>query len=129
MGVFVSGYYNGGWIGLSVISLVCGMILRQISYLSRVIVETGSHLLYPFVLFGVYMAFRIDGHFLDDLHHFDHLNLLGYLCLHWLAPNRFNLDYFLNLNDPLHWHLNYLLNLNDPLHPRHLSAYIFIRPF
>jgi hypothetical protein len=65
-GVFVSGYYNAGWLGVLLVSVLCGWILSQTSAIGRVVVRRRAVLLLPLALLGVYIAFRIDGHFLSD---------------------------------------------------------------
>lgn len=65
-GVFASGYYHGGWLGLFFASVICGWIVAQTSSIARAIVSTRALLLYPFCLLGLYMAFRIDGDFVAD---------------------------------------------------------------
>lgn len=66
LGIFVSGYYNGGWLGLLVASALCGWVLAQTSRVAVEIVSRRSLVLMPFAFMGVYMAFRIDGHFIVD---------------------------------------------------------------
>ncbi len=65
-GIFVSGYYNAGWGGLIVAAAVCGWILAQTSSAALAVLERRALVLLPLALFGVYIAFRIDGHFLAD---------------------------------------------------------------
>jgi len=65
-GIFVSGYYNAGWLGLGLVAVLCGGILAQTSAISRVVLRNRDAILFPLVLLGVYMAFRIDGHFVAD---------------------------------------------------------------
>ncbi len=65
-GIFMSGYYNAGWIGVIAVAAVCGWILAQTSAIAGTVVRHRSALLLPLVLLGMYMAFRIDGHFLGD---------------------------------------------------------------
>ena len=65
-GVFSSGYYNLGWLGVVFASILCGWILSQTSSIAYVILSRQAHLLLPFAFFGVFIAFRIDGHFLAD---------------------------------------------------------------
>lgn len=66
IGLFISGYYNFGWIGLIVASILSGWILSMFSAISRSIVSSGSVVLLPMGLLGSFMAFRIDGHFVSD---------------------------------------------------------------
>lgn len=65
-GVFLDGYYNAGWLGFLFFSAVIGWILAQTSKMARVVVTRNAMLLLPFALLGVFIAFRIDGHFLYD---------------------------------------------------------------
>ncbi|HUR22073.1 MAG TPA: hypothetical protein VMZ90_14755, partial [Vicinamibacterales bacterium] len=65
-GVFVSGYYHGGWWGVWLASAVCGWILVQTSAIARAIQARQAALLLPFSLLGMFIAFRIDGDFIPD---------------------------------------------------------------
>lgn len=65
-GIFSSGYYNGGWLGVFLASALCGWLLAQASAIANAIITRRAVLLLPFALLGVYMAFRIDGDFLAD---------------------------------------------------------------
>ncbi len=65
-GIFVSGYYNAGWEGLIVAAAACGWILAQTSSVALAVLERRALVLLPLVFFGVFIAFRIDGHFLAD---------------------------------------------------------------
>lgn len=65
-GIFSSGYYNAGWLGVLLASIICGWILAQTSAIASAIFGRHALLLLPFALAGVYMAFRIDGHFVAD---------------------------------------------------------------
>lgn len=65
-GVFVSGYYSGGWWGVLLAAAIAGCILAQTSEISSRIMKQRALFLLPFSLYGVYMAFRIDGSFLAD---------------------------------------------------------------
>jgi len=66
MGIFVSGYYAGGWWGLWAASALCGWILAQTSAIARAVMATRVLLFVPLALLGVHMAFRIDGDFVSD---------------------------------------------------------------
>lgn len=66
MGLFVSGYYNLGWVGLFLASISAGWILSTFAAISRAVVASGSLILLPVGLLGSFMAFRIDGHFVAD---------------------------------------------------------------
>ena len=61
MGIFFSGYYDAGWFGVLIVSVICGWILAQTSAMAMAILRRNALLLLPFALAGVYMAFRIDG--------------------------------------------------------------------
>lgn len=65
-GIFVSGYYNAGWAGVVLASLLCGWLLAQTSAIAHAILARQAFILLPFALLGVFMAFRIDGHFVSD---------------------------------------------------------------
>lgn len=65
-GIFSSGYYNAGWPGVILASILCGAILAQTSSIANAIMMRRALLLLPFALLGVYIAFRIDGHFIAD---------------------------------------------------------------
>jgi hypothetical protein len=66
MGIFISGYYNWGWLGLIAVSTAAGLILAIFAAVARGVVACGSALLLPVAMVGAYMAFRIDGHFVAD---------------------------------------------------------------
>ena len=66
MGVFISGYYNGGWLGFFFASIFCGWFLAQTSSLTAMLIEEKAYLLLPLGLLGVYIAFRIDGDLIFD---------------------------------------------------------------
>ena len=65
-GVFVSGYYHGGWWGALLASAVCGWILLQTSAIARAIHAHQAALMVPFSMLGMFIAFRIDGDFIPD---------------------------------------------------------------
>ncbi|MDG4550487.1 MAG: hypothetical protein P9F19_14170 [Candidatus Contendobacter sp.] len=66
MGLFVSGYYNLGWLGLIFASILAGWILAIFAAISRSVISSSSVILLPVGLLGSFMAFRIDGHFVAD---------------------------------------------------------------
>jgi hypothetical protein len=66
MGVFVSGYYNAGWLGLVLAGALGGLLLSQTSAVAASIVEQRAFLMLPLVMLGLYMAFRVDGHIVAD---------------------------------------------------------------
>jgi hypothetical protein len=66
LGIFASGYYSGGWFGLIVASLLCGIVVAQTSAVARSAFQGRVLVLLPLALLGVYIAFRIDGHFVAD---------------------------------------------------------------
>jgi hypothetical protein len=66
LGVFASGYFSGGWIGVFLASVLAGWILAQTSAVARSILAHRALVLLPFALYGVFIAFRIDGSFLAD---------------------------------------------------------------
>jgi hypothetical protein len=65
-GIFSSGYYNGGWLGVLIVALLAGSILAQTSAVARAVMERRAIVFLPMALYGLYMAFRIDGAFLAD---------------------------------------------------------------
>lgn len=65
-GVFISGYYSAGWIGLFLASSLCGLVLAQTSAIAGVVIKRRTLTLLPFALLGVYIAFRVDGSFIVD---------------------------------------------------------------
>ncbi len=67
VGLFLSAYYNEGWMGLVAISLVAGWIFSVFGAISRVVTASGSLILLPINMLGGFTAFRIDGHFIGDL--------------------------------------------------------------
>jgi hypothetical protein len=66
IGLFISAYYNEGWLGLLGASIIAGWILSIMAAFSRAVIETGSMLFLPVAQLGSFMAFRIDGHFVAD---------------------------------------------------------------
>jgi hypothetical protein len=66
MGVFVSGYYNAGWLGMILTAALVGWLLANTSAVAAAIVSQRGLLMMPVGLLGVYMAFRIDGHVVAD---------------------------------------------------------------
>jgi len=66
IGLFISGYYNLGWVGLFMASIVAGWILATFAAISRAIVASSSIIMLPVSLLGLHMAFRIDGAFVAD---------------------------------------------------------------
>jgi hypothetical protein len=66
MGIFSSGYYNAGWLGVVLVAVICGWLLTQTSAIANAILVRKALLLLPFALMGIYMAFRIDGYFVAD---------------------------------------------------------------
>lgn len=65
-GIFVSGYYNAGWLGVLLVGILCGWILSQTSAIAQAVLRRRAILLLPIALLGVFIAFRIDGHFVSD---------------------------------------------------------------
>jgi hypothetical protein len=65
-GIFLDGYYNGGWPGVLLVSIVCGWMLAQTSSVANAILSRHALLLLPFALLGVLLAFRVDGFFMSD---------------------------------------------------------------
>lgn len=65
-GIFVSGYYHGGWWGALLASVLCGWILAQTSAVARAVYAHQAAIMVPFSLLGMLIAFRIDGDFIPD---------------------------------------------------------------
>lgn len=65
-GVFVSGYYDLGWVGAAVVGVVVGLILSCTSAFALEVFRAGAMLWLPVAVMGSFMAFRIDGNFLAD---------------------------------------------------------------
>ena len=65
-GIFASGYYNQGWMGLIFVSIIGGFIFSQTRVLSYCIKSKKTTLLVPFILMALFMAFRVDGSFVAD---------------------------------------------------------------
>jgi hypothetical protein len=65
-GVFIDGYYNSGWAGVIIASMVSGFVLAQLGALTRIVLGQGSLIFMPFVFSGVYQALRSDGDVLND---------------------------------------------------------------
>ena len=65
-GIFFSGYYSLGWLGLILSSCLCGWLIAQTSTIAFIVLSRFSIPLIPFAFAGNFMAFRIDGSFLSD---------------------------------------------------------------
>ena len=65
-GIFIDGYYNLGWFGLMIGSIICGWVLSQISAIAQIITQNKSFIFYPINFFGIFIAFRIDGTIISD---------------------------------------------------------------
>lgn len=65
-GIFANAYYNAGWPGLVILSILCGWILAQSSAVARRATAPGCLALYPLAFMGVFIGFRIDGTVLAD---------------------------------------------------------------
>ena len=66
-GVLADGYYNLGWFGLVASASLMGLVLAMTSALSLQVLLTKSLLWLPAGLMGAFMAFRLDGHFVNDI--------------------------------------------------------------
>jgi hypothetical protein len=80
VGLFISGYYNLGWIGLILASVLAGWIMATFAAISRAVVSSNSMIMLPVGLMGSFMAFRIDGHFVAD-----YLGPFGMIMVPFLA--------------------------------------------
>lgn len=65
-GIFISGYYHGGWWGLWFASALGGWIVSQTSAIARAIYSRQAAVLLPFALLGVSIAFNVGGDFIAD---------------------------------------------------------------
>ena len=65
-GIYVEGYYNYGWAGVLIYSIISGIILSQLLGISQAVMRYRCYLLYPLVFLGLNIAFRIDGSFSSD---------------------------------------------------------------
>jgi hypothetical protein len=65
-GIFINGYYNLGWWGLIIVSIFAGCALAFTSQFAAAVYRSRVILWLPLALLGSLMAFRIDGHFLND---------------------------------------------------------------
>lgn len=66
IGIFVDGYYNGGWLGVIVFSSVAGWILSCTSAIAKVVQDKQSVVLYPLLAVGLYIGFKVDGFWITD---------------------------------------------------------------
>jgi hypothetical protein len=87
VGVFSSGYYSGGWLGVIAASCLAGWILAQTSAIAAAVIAARGTLLLPFALLGVFTAFRIDGAFLAD-YAGSFVYLLCFVVASWLLYSR-----------------------------------------
>ena len=94
IGIFVSGYYAGGWWGLWAASALCGWILAQTSAIARAVMAARALLLVPLALLGVYIAFRIDGDFVSDYVGAFVFVLYPVIALSMVFSSRFRLSAF-----------------------------------
>jgi hypothetical protein len=88
IGIFVDGYYHGGWLGVFLFSIVAGCILSCTSAIAKAIEYKKCAVLYPLFAVGLYIGFRVDGFFLTDyLAPFIALGyvLAGLMCACWLV--------------------------------------------
>lgn len=67
MGIFVNGYYNGGWLGVIFGALAYGLSLRIVYAMARPIAREGTVLLAPMLLPAIFMGLRADGDILNDV--------------------------------------------------------------
>lgn len=65
-GIFVDGYYNLGWWGLTLGSILVGMIVSVLNSLLAGIFQNKTILLTPVGFMCLYMGFRLDGAMLGD---------------------------------------------------------------
>ena len=66
IGIFVDGYYNGGWLGVIIFSGVAGWILSCTSAIAKVVQHKQSVVLYPLLAVGLYIGFKVDGFWITD---------------------------------------------------------------
>lgn len=85
-GIFVSGYYHGGWWGFWFASIVCGWIIAQTSAIAGAVIENNSLNMVPLCLLGLFIAFRIDGDFVSDYLGVFVILLYLFAAMHLLTP-------------------------------------------
>jgi hypothetical protein len=66
-GLFVDGYFQAGWLGLGLSSLVTGLVLGLFAALAQMVMQRELWLLFPLVLMGHFVGVRFDGHFVPDV--------------------------------------------------------------
>ena len=67
IGIFVDGFYNGGWLGVFVFSILAGWILACTSAVSKTVEHKKCFVLYPLLAVGLYIGFKVDGFWLTDV--------------------------------------------------------------
>ena len=65
-GVFINGYYNNGFIGLLLYSIICGLIISQLTSISSIIVRKKAYAVYPIMLFCILIGSNTAGVLLTD---------------------------------------------------------------
>ena len=66
IGVFVDGYYNGGWLGFLIGIVIVAAALRFVSEIAWGVMEGESLLMYPLMFAALMMGLRVDGWLLVD---------------------------------------------------------------
>ncbi len=66
IGIFVDGFYNSGWLGVFVFSILAGWILACTSAVAKVVEYKKCFVLYPLLAVGLYIGFKVDGFWLTD---------------------------------------------------------------
>jgi len=66
IGVFISGYYQYGFLGVIFASIFCGWFLSQTSAMCHYMIKQKAFLLLPLGMIGIYVAFRVDGEIVSD---------------------------------------------------------------
>lgn len=86
--VFVDGYYQLGWPGVLLAGMTVGWVVSVFGAVSRVWLQRRAYLFLPLVLYGHFIAFRIDGVALGAGDHLFGIVLVGMLAFACLLVGR-----------------------------------------
>ena len=65
-GVFVEGYYNYGWNGLILVSIIIGLVVKIYSIIIKSVIINKLYSFYFIIFSGIWTCFRIDGLIMTD---------------------------------------------------------------
>ena len=65
-GIFIEGYYNFGWIGMIMTSILAGLVIKFYSVMITRIFLDRLYMFYFIIFSGLWTSFRIDGLIITD---------------------------------------------------------------